>query len=87
MLRAVINDAYRISSDSDCTVLKAKAHEISSIDVSLLFKKNFVVQHVMWASTRISQIISNLFYLRNIIHRSMDTIFFPFLIMVVAQQV
>ena len=72
-LRAVISEVYRTASDGNCTVVRAKAHEVPSTGALMLLRKNFAVQQVMTTGTWASQNTFTSFYLRDVTHRLTDT--------------
>ena len=47
-IKVINNVAHRMAAEGDCTVIKARAHKVTVFALFLLFKKNFVVQQMIW---------------------------------------
>ena len=65
--------AHASASEEDCRSLKVSAHEVRSVAMSLLFKRNCMVHQVLKAGTWSAQSTFSTFYLRDVTHRHLDT--------------
>ena len=84
-LRCVISMAHAYASEEDYRSLGVRADEVRKVAMSLLFKRNCSVHQILKAGTWSAQSTFYAFYLRDVIHRHLDT--FSIGPVVVAQQV
>ena len=71
---SIISETHRTASNPVCAAVKARSHGVRSIGTILLFKKNLAFQQVMRAGMWMSQTTLTSFYLREVTHKSMDTL-------------
>ena len=69
-LREVISGTYKFAADTDWMFVILKGNKVRTTISSLLFKNSFAVRQVLW--TVVVTVHCCCFYLRDIIHNSMD---------------
>ena len=72
-LRSFISMTHASASEKDCRSLRVRACEVRKVATSSLFKRNCAVHQVLKAGTKSSQLTFSSFYLRDVIHRYLDT--------------
>ena len=65
--------AHASASEEDCRSLRVRAPEVRKVATSLLFKRNCVVHQVLKVGTWSAQSNFSAFYVRDVIHRHLDT--------------
>ena len=66
LVRDIINNANKVDSEEDCTVVMVKAQKVNSTVSTLLFKKNVAFSQVMWTGMWRPQTTLLVFYLRDV---------------------